>query len=345
MRAALYAGDGRIVVQDRPVEPPAPGQVQIEVAYTGICGTDLHILHGAMDTRVAVPQTIGHEMSGRIAALGDGVQGWTVGRPVTVMPLDWCGSCPACLAGHQHICHRLNFIGIDSVGSLQQFWNVPAQVLVALPDDLPLDRAALVEPTAVAVHDVRRSELRAGEFAVVVGGGPVGVLIALVARSQGAEVLLVEVDAHRRAVAERLGLSAVDPSGSDVPALVLQRTGGAGAAVAFEVSGAAAAVATAVDVLAVRGRLVVVAIHPQPREVNLHRFFWRELTMIGARVYERADYERAVELVHSGAVPVADLISVVEPIGNAAAAFAALAGGGGVMKVLIDCQAGRGDDR
>jgi 2-desacetyl-2-hydroxyethyl bacteriochlorophyllide A dehydrogenase len=293
---------------------------------------------------VSVPQTIGHEMAGRIAALGEGVAGWTVGQPVTVMPLDWCGKCPACLAGHQHICHHLNFIGIDSPGSMQARWNVSADVLVALPEDLPLDHAALVEPTAVAVHDVRRSGLRAGERAVVVGGGPVGVLIALVARSVGAEVVLLELNPHRRAVAEGLGLRTLDPAGEDVPAAIGQWTGGAGAEVAFEVSGAAAAVTTAVDVLAVRGRLVVVAIHGQPREVNLHRFFWRELTMIGARVYERGDYESAVDLVHRGAVPVAALISKVEPLGNAAAAFAALEAGGGVMKVLVDCQSHEGNE-
>ena len=111
MRSALYTGNSTIVVEERPAVPPAAGEVQIEVAYTGICGTDLHILHGDMDSRVRIPQTIGHEMSGRIADVGPGVTGLTVGAPVTVMPLRWCGACPACLAGHHHICHRLDFVG------------------------------------------------------------------------------------------------------------------------------------------------------------------------------------------------------------------------------------------
>ena len=116
-----------------------------------------------------------------------------------------------------------------------------------------------------------------GDQVVVVGGGPVGVLIATVARQRGARVLLVEPDPFRRAVAAGIGIDAVDPAATDVAALVDARTEGAGADVAFEVSGSAAGVATAVDVLATRGRLVMVAIHPQPRAVNLHRFFWREL--------------------------------------------------------------------
>jgi 2-desacetyl-2-hydroxyethyl bacteriochlorophyllide A dehydrogenase len=338
MRSALYAGNSTIVVEDRPLVPPGTGQVQIEVAYTGICGTDLHILHGAMDHRVHTPQTIGHEMSGRIAALGPGVEDLTVGQPVTVMPLDWCGTCPACRAGHRHICHRLNFIGIDTAGSMQQRWNVAANVVVALPPELPLTHAALVEPTAVAVHDVRRAGLQSGETAVVIGGGPVGVLIALVARSVGAEVTVLELDPHRRAVAEGLGLRTPDPANHDVATEIDAWTAGAGAAVAFEVSGSSAGVDTAVQLLAVRGRLVVVGIHNQRREVDLFRFFWRELTMVGARVYERRDYDTAIELLARGTVPAEALISRIEPLDNAAAAFTALRSGGDVMKVLINCQ-------
>jgi (R,R)-butanediol dehydrogenase/meso-butanediol dehydrogenase/diacetyl reductase len=338
MRSALYAGNSTIVVEDRPPVVPGPGQVQIEVSYTGICGTDLHILHGAMDHRVQTPQTIGHEMSGRVAAMGPGVEGLSVGQPVTVMPLQWCGTCPACTSGHQHICHRLNFIGIDSPGAMQQLWTVPAAVVIPLPEDLSLTDAALIEPAAVAVHDVRRAALQAGEKAVVIGGGPVGVLIALVARSVGAEVVLLELDAHRRAVAEQLGLRTLDPSKQDIAVEIGAWTKGAGASVAFEVSGSAAGVNTAVQALAVRGRLVIVGIHSEPRQVDLFQFFWRELTMVGARVYERPDYDTAIELLRRGDIPTGVLISRIEPLENAAAAFAALHHGGEVMKVLIDCR-------
>jgi (R,R)-butanediol dehydrogenase / meso-butanediol dehydrogenase / diacetyl reductase len=338
MRSALYAGNSTIVVEERPPAPPAPDEVQIDVAYTGICGTDLHILHGHMDHRVRIPQTIGHEMSGRVAAVGADVADLAVGTPVTVMPLHWCGTCPACLAGHHHICHRLNFIGIDSVGAMQQRWTVPAAVVVPLPVDLPLTHGALVEPTAVAVHDVRRADMRAAEKAVVIGGGPIGVLIALVARSFDAEVVLVELDPYRRAIAARLGIRTLDPANDDLAGEIEAWTGGAGAAVAFEVSGSAAGINTAVDLLAVRGRLVVVGIHSQPRQIDVFRFFWRELTMVGARVYQRADYDTAIDLLRADKVGAEALITHVEPLSNAAAAFQVLGGGGNVMKVLINCQ-------
>jgi (R,R)-butanediol dehydrogenase / meso-butanediol dehydrogenase / diacetyl reductase len=316
--------------------------VQLHVAYTGICGTDLHIFHGDMDTRVGDQAVIGHEMSGRVAALGAQVEGWQIGQPVTVMPLAWCGECPACRAGHEHVCHHLDFLGIDSAGAMQGRWNVPASTLIALPAALPLQRAALIEPVAVAVHDVRRAQLRGREKVVVVGGGPVGLLIATVAAADGAQVLLVEPNGYRRDIATGLGLRTLDPAALDVADAVREWTGGAGADVAFEVSGAQAGVDTAVEVLAVRGTLVMVAIHPAPRPVNLHRFFWRELTLVGARLYRREDFERAVELVAGGQVAVERLISRVVPLDDVAEAFAALENGG-AMKVLIDIGSAAGE--
>ncbi|MFD7505100.1 zinc-binding dehydrogenase [Streptomyces sp. NPDC059850] len=339
MHAARYVGNNTIAVAEVPVAPPPAGQVQLDVAYTGICGTDLHLLHGAMDARVTLPAVIGHEMSGRIAAVGEGVTGWAAGDPVTVMPLAWCGACPACAAGHQHICQNLDFIGIDSPGSLQNRWNVPQEVLVRLPASLPLDRAALVEPVAVSVHDVRRADVRPGEKAVVVGGGPIGVLIAVAARHAGAEVVVAEVDSERRAMVAGLGFAVLDPGTGDLPARVAEWTAGAGADVVFEVSGAAPAVLGATALARVRGRLVIVAIHPQPRPVDLKQIFWRELTVLGARVYERQDFETAVTMLADGVVPADRLITGTVPLTRVADAFEQLSAGQ-AMKVLVDCQEG-----
>jgi 2-desacetyl-2-hydroxyethyl bacteriochlorophyllide A dehydrogenase len=339
MPAVCYLGDRTLGLQEQERRAPGPGQVEIEVAYTGICGTDLHILHGAMDARVTFPAVLGHEMSGVVSRVGAGVDDVAPGDRVTVMPLDWCGECPACEAGNEHVCQRLNFIGIDSPGSMQTHWLAPARVVVPLPDGLTLEAAALAEPTAVAVHDVRRGELQAGEKTVVVGGGPIGLLIASVAAAGGAEVLVLEPNEGRRALARSLGMRAEDPLAGDVQALVEEWTDGAGTPLAFEVSGASAGLETAIQSLAVRGRLVVVAIHSQPPPVNLFRVFWRELTLIGARVYRREDFEEALQLLASGAVPVDELVTSVRGMGEAEAAFAALERGE-ELKILIDCRQG-----
>jgi (R,R)-butanediol dehydrogenase/meso-butanediol dehydrogenase/diacetyl reductase len=338
MKAVVYRTGRRLSVEEVDVRPPGPAEVRIAVAYTGICGTDLHIFHGDMDGRVGGAAVIGHEMSGRVAQVGEGVTAYQVGQPVTVIPTRACGRCVACLRGHSHVCHAMDFLGIDSPGAMQASWTVPADLVLPLPDGLALDRAALVEPVAVAVHDVRRARLVEDEQVVVVGGGPVGVLIATVAQRRDARVLLVEPDPFRRSVAAGIGIDTVDPTSTDVVALVNDRTDGAGADVAFEVSGSAGGVETAVAVLTTRGRLVMVAIHPKPRAVDLHRFFWRELELLGARLYQRDDMAEAIRLVASGAVPADRLITRVEPVDAVEAAFSALEQGGGVMKVLLDWQ-------
>lgn len=335
MLVAEYTGNQGMDVRERDVVEPGPGQVRIDVAYVGICGTDLHVLHGAMDARVTLPQSIGHEMSGRIGAIGSDVEGWAVGDRVTVMPLLWDGTCPACRAGHQHICQNLVFVGIDSPGALQQGWVVEASTLVRIPASLSLEHAALAEPVAVAVHDVRRAGLTAHDSVVVLGGGPIGLLIACVARSFDARVVVAEIDPARRQTLSDLGFEVVDPSSEDVSARVDAWTDGAGADVVFEVSGAAAAVATATSLAKVRGTIVIVAIHGEPRPVDLRQVFWRELTILGARVYERQDFDTAVALLEAGSIPADTVITSVVPLTEVLEAFRTLERGG-AMKVLVD---------
>nr|WP_255644921.1 alcohol dehydrogenase catalytic domain-containing protein [Actinoplanes polyasparticus] len=341
MKAIAYEGTGRLRTMSVDAAPPGPGELQIAVAYCGLCGTDLHIAHGNMDARVRTPLVFGHEASGTVAAVGSGVEGWAPGDPLTVMPLLWDGTCAACLAGHQHICQNLTFVGIDAPGALQQLWNVPAEIAVPLPAGLDLRTAALVEPVAVAVHDVRRSELQIGDRVVVLGGGPIGVLIACVARHAGADVLVAEIDESRRELIAALGIDVLDPAAADLVAEVERRTNGTGADVVFEVSGAAAAARSATSLAKVRGTIVVVAIHSAAREIDLQRVFWRELRLLGARVYQRSDFERAIQLLHQGVVPGAELISGVVALEETATAVKDLSAGRG-MKILVDVA---GEDR
>jgi 2-desacetyl-2-hydroxyethyl bacteriochlorophyllide A dehydrogenase len=337
MLAAYYEGQGRIAVRDAEELTPGPGEVQLTIAYVGICGTDLHILDGDMDARVTLPAILGHEMSGTVSAVGDGVTQWAPGDEVVVVPLDSCGTCAACLRGFSHICYRLNFIGIDSPGALQSSWNVPQRTLVRVPTGLSLKEAALAEPVAVAVHDVRRSELKRGQKALVVGGGPIGLLIASVATAAGGEVLVSEPNADRRQLIDRVGSRTVDPS-TDLAAVIEDWTQGAGVDVSFEVSGSAGGVEAAITSLVARGRLVLVAIHSRPVPVDLFKFFWRELTLVGARVYEHGDFEEALRLLGSGAIPTNELVTDVVALSDAATAFERLRAGK-AMKVLVDCGA------
>ena len=338
MQAAYYHGDKRIELGEGVVRAPGEGEVRIEVAYCGVCGTDLHIYLGHMDQRISHPQVIGHEMSGRIAEVGSGVEGWGVGDAVVVRPIDPCGECGACKAGHGHICQNLNFLGIDTPGAFQGSWTVPAFTLHRLPQSMALDEAALVEPLAVACHDVRLGEVTTGDQVVVIGGGPIGMLVALVARHAGGDVLVSEINPFRLQMARDLGFSVGDPRATDVAGLVEQRTGGTGADVVFEVSGTQAGAELMTKLPRTRGRLVVVAIFADPPKLDLFRFFWRELRLCGVRVYEPEDYDRAIELAAEKALPLERLITHRRPLGDLGEVFAQMDSGADIMKVLIETQ-------
>lgn len=337
MSAVYYEGAGVFSVGECAVQPPGAGEVRLDVAYCGVCGTDLHIAHGAMDARVPTPQVIGHEMSGTVAEVGEGVTGFRPGDPVVVRPLDSRGE-TAADRGFSHISRKLKFIGIDAPGALQASWTVPAFTLHALPPGLELRLGALAEPLAVACHDVRRGEVAAGQTAVVIGGGPIGLLIALVARARAAQVLVVEPDAARRSLASELGFAAYDPKSHDVAAAVADATDGASAEVVFEVSGSAGGILAATQYAGLRGRVVVVAIFPEPKPVALFDLFWKELELLGARVYEPEDFDVAIALLANGSLDVERLITAVEPLDRVPAVFDELSSGRAAMKILVDCR-------
>ena len=337
MKATQYEGNKTFSVIEKEVENPAKGEVRIKVAYSGVCGTDVHIYHGTMDKRVNIPETIGHEMSGIIDAVGEGVLGFEIGEKVVVRPLDDRGVKPSD-KGFNHICEDLKFIGIDSPGSMQQYWNVPAFTLHKLKDETDLKLAALIEPLSVAVHDVRLSELKAGETAVVLGGGPIGLLVAMVAKETGADVIVSEVNENRIAKAKELGLNAANPTKIDLVEYVKEQTDNRRADVVFEVAGVQPALDIMTEVAGIRGRIVMVAIHGQKKEVDLFKFFWKELKLIGARVYEKEDYERAIELITKNELPFEEMITDVQPLTNIQQVFENIDNNPDGMKVLMDCQ-------
>ena len=313
MKAAYYEGGKTFAVRESTPAAPGPGEARLEVAYCGVCGTDIHIYHGHMDHRVRAPQVIGHEASAVVAEVGEGVTNVAPGDRVAVRPLNPGPSEPVD-NGCTHIGKNLKFIGIDSPGALQESWVVPAHTLHKLPDGLSLEHGALIEPLAVACHDVRLAELRPGDRAVVIGGGPIGLLIGLVARQKGADVLISEVNRNRLDFAASLGLAGVDPGNENLDEAVARFTQEAMADVVFEVSGTAAGVEAMTRIARTRGRIVMVAIHSQPRPVDLFKFFWRELKLIGVRVYEPEDFEEAIRLAASGDLPLDRLVTDVTPL-------------------------------
>lgn len=338
MLAAQYVGEKSFSVSAGQQIAPASGEVRLDVGFVGICGTDMHIYHGVMDARVAPPQIIGHEMSGIVAELGEGVTNVNVGDRVVVRPLDYCGECPACKSGNSHVCHHLKFMGIDSPGAFQSSWTVKARTLHKLPDHVSLQQGALVEPLSVACHDINRARVKAGEKVVVLGGGPIGQLVALVAKTLGAEVMVSEVSDARLDFAKKYGFETVNPIKDDIAQVVNEWTGKKGADAVFEVSGVQAAIDVMTEITAVRGRICMVAIHSEKPKVDLFKFFWKELELVGARVYESEDFEMAINLLADKKLDIAPFITSVSNIDNIKDAFAAMDGNPSGMKALVSLQ-------
>jgi 2-desacetyl-2-hydroxyethyl bacteriochlorophyllide A dehydrogenase len=332
-----YTGKHNFQIINAPIEEPGPGEVRLRVAYCGVCGTDVHIYHGNMDGRLNIPQSIGHEMSGTVDAVADDVTDFRVGEKVVVRPLDSRGEKPSD-RGISHICEDLKFIGIDTPGAMRQYWNVPAFTLHKLPGATDLRLAALVEPLAVACHDVRLSRLRNGETAVVLGGGPIGMLVALVARTGTDRVIVSEPNEQRADLARTYGFDVVNPAAVDLRGFVKKHTDGRLADVVFEVAGVQPTVDVMTEVAGIRGRIVMVAIHAQTRPVNLFKVFWKELQLIGARVYEPQDYERAIDLLTSTDIDFGRMITSVEPLTKIQSVFHQIDNNPAGMKVLLDCQ-------
>lgn len=331
MAAAVWAGPGKIETRRVPVPELPEGSALVRVEYTGLCGTDFSILQGT-HPRAQAPLIMGHEITGVVEVPGAG--GPPAGTRVTVEPLITCGRCRPCRDGFPHVCRNLGLYGIDAPGSLAEFVALPAGALVPVAAHVPARQAALAEPLAVAVHAVNRSGLQGGEHVAVFGAGPIGILTALVARHAGATVLISEPSEERAAAARSLGFETVPP-GADPVHAVKTATGGDGADVVFDTAGHPAVAAVLPAAARVRGTVVLVGVHKKPAEVDLQAVTFAELTVVGVRVYTRADVEHAVGLLETDALGLGRLPVRVFALADAAAAFAMAMSAGPVLKVLV----------
>ena len=334
MRASFDEGPGKFRTGTAPVPAAGAGEALLAVKRVGICGTDLHIFQGHLDHRVPKGGIIGHETFAEVAEAPAG-SGFGTGDRVVVEPLRVCRACRACTMGAPWLCYKLKVLGVDVPGGMQEYWAVPVERLIKVPASLSDDHAAVMEPLAIATHDVTRANVKPGDAVLVLGGGPIGALIALVARHRGARVIVSEVNPYRVDLLTGLGLEVLGP-GADVVKRVNDWTNGDGVDVAFEVTGSAAAVGIMTDAVRVWGTISVVAIHAEPMTVNLYPMFARELTMHGSRLYARADWEEAIRLAASGAVSVGPLVSHKIPLEGLQQGMEQALRGGPVMKVLVD---------
>ena len=334
MTAAVYRGDGRIEVDEVPVPRPRPGELLVEVAECGICGSDLHLV---LEQYARPGAILGHEWSGTVVA-GNGVgPDRPVGARVVSNPSPGCGTCRPCRRGRPSVCLRREPSDLrDMRGAFARYLRVPADRTLVIPDSLGLRAAALAEPTAIAVHAVDLSGVGPDDRVLVTGGGPIGLLIVSVLRARGiGDITVSEPSEPRRRRAMALGArSALLPEELDdpPPAGVVPTP----VDVAFECSGRPSAGAQALDQLDRAGTLVFVGTGPVPVPVNHNRMIILELDVLGAYNYSAEGFGPAVDLLAGGAVPVDLLLEPVDvPLDRVMVAMEQMGRGEVTGKVLV----------
>ncbi|KAF1357472.1 GroES-like protein [Lizonia empirigonia] len=313
MRAARYYGKEDIRIEDDVAEQKCgAGQVRVAPAYVGICGTDLHEYLGGPTfapttphpcTHDTIPITLGHEFSGVITELGTDVAGFTVGQRCVVQPTISCGTCHACLAGVENVCYNGGFIGLSGGGGgLSESVVVPEKAIIVLPEGIPLDVGALVEPLSVAWHAVSAAPVTEASVALVLGGGPIGLAVVQCLKAKGVRKIIVsEVSSSRQRFAREFGAHHVlDPKTYDTVKVSRELSGADGPDIVFDCAGVPASIETACTAVRARGTVINVAIWEKAVPFNPNLLVFREAKYTAVLGYQRKDFEAVVEQLANG---------------------------------------------
>ncbi len=346
MRAAVFHAKEDLRIEDVADPTPGPGQVKLRNAYSGICGSDLHVYftpeaagldfeHPHPVTGSTLPQILGHEFSGTIVELGEGVEGVEVGDRAAVWPIYYCGECAACQKGMYNVCQRIGFHGLTSHGGgMAEFTTVDASKIHVLPENVDLRMGAIVEPMAVAWHAVSRSAVDAGGTALIAGAGPIGIGVWFALKARGIErVIVSEPSADRRAIIGALGATVVDPVNEDLAAAVADLTDGRGVDAAFDAAGAGAAITSSLASLTPGGRVVVVALHERSMEFQPTQLVMGETDIAGTLAYLPEDFDAVIGAMADGQYDTTGWVAEVG-LDEVVSAVTSLRGGAGA-KVLV----------
>ncbi|MEP7089274.1 MAG: 2,3-butanediol dehydrogenase [Nocardioidaceae bacterium] len=326
MKAARFHGPKDISISDVPEPELRAGAVAIDIAWCGICGTDLHeYLEGPIFipakghphplSHEQEPVTMGHEFSGTVSALGEGVRDLAIGDSVVVEPYFVCGTCAPCLEGRYNLCTSMGFIGLAGGGGGLSERIVVDRRWVHAVGDIPLDEAALIEPLSVGHHAFVRSGATAGNVAFVGGAGPIGLLLAAVLKAEGLIVIVSELSQARKDKARSTGVAdhVLDPSQEDVVARVLELTGGNGADVCFECSSVNSVLDQLLAAVRPGGVVVNVSIWGGPATVDMQKLVLKEIDLRGTIAYV-GDHPATIKLVQDGLVDLAPFITARIPL-------------------------------
>ncbi len=326
MRSAIYTGPQQFELRQEPVPDVGPGRVLVRVRNCGICGSDLHFYKGEFPSPPNL--RMGHEISGEVAAVGEGVTNVSAGQPVAIEPVEVCRACSYCYTGREQLCPERKFLGTMLPGAFADYILVPAYIVHPLPEGVDFEAGALVEPLAVTVHGLRQVALEFGERVVVLGSGTIGLMAIVAARALGAkEVLATARYSHQAEMARALGATFVAQAGDAVVGALLGALGGRGPEVVVEtVGGVANTVNEAIALAQSGGRVSVLGIFSNQPQVNATLAVLKEVALIGGITYGhingRSDFGVALEIARRHADDMRKVITHRVGLGDIANGFA-----------------------
>ncbi len=342
IRAAVLAAPRRFNLVDRPAPVAAPGEAVVRVSSTAVCHTDLSIFTGE-HPGIKYPVILGHESTGIVESVGDGVTGMKNGQHVIINPIISCGHCDSCLRGAQQLCRNAGLFGREVEGSMCEFVRLPVRYLHTLPDDMSLADATLIETLATVRHAQDRLGVKAGESVVVLGQGTTGLLHTRLAVIAGANpVIAISRTKWKLDMATRMGAHHVlDISAEKAVDEVLRLTGGSGADIVIDTAGGAATLMASIEMLRPGGRLSPYAVsHECCTQFTTFPLYYKEISIIGSRALNPTDMAPAIDLVAGGQIDVAGFVSATYPLDRAADAFDEYERNPGkVLRIVIDSTA------
>ena len=338
MQQAVMTQPGKI--EFRQVEKPGvkADEVLIQVKRIGVCGSDIHVFHG-LHPYTSYPVVQGHEIGGVVAEIGKDVQGFVPGDKVVFMPQVTCGECYPCRHGMYHICDHLKVMGFQTGGAAQEYFPVKAEMVLKLPDSMTLDQAAMIEPVSVAVHALSRAGSLDGLKVVVLGAGTIGNLVGQVARASGAKgVIITDVSEYKLEKARACGFEhVINSQREDLGQAILNIFGPDKADLILECVGVQDTITQAVNYARKGSTIVVVGVFGKIPEVNLGFVQDRELSLVGTLMYQKMDYERAIDLAANGKLQLGPMVTQRFPFKRYLDAYEMIEGSHGeYMKVMID---------
>jgi L-iditol 2-dehydrogenase len=340
MKALLLSRYQHLEIAELPEPVPGCGEILVRVAACGICGSDVHGYDGSSGRRIP-PIVMGHEAAGRIAVVGDGVEGFAVGDRVTFDSTIYCGSCAPCLRGEVNLCDSRQVLGVSCsdyrrAGAFAEYVVVPARIVYRLPDNLSFEEAAMLEAVAVAIHAVSLAQVVPNSTALVLGAGMIGLLVVQALRVAGcSRIFIADLDSSRLKLAQHVGATHVLTAGANLVEHALKLSGGAGVDVAIEAVGRNETVGAAIESVRKGGAVVLVGNISPEVTLPLQRIVTRQIRLQGSCA-SAGEYPQAMELLATGAILVKPLITAIAPLDEGPQWFERLhAGEANLMKVVL----------